>query len=263
VDFGRLEKFLMDIIDECFPKREAVYIYGSNVVGLSRDDSDIDVCVVLPKGSKMYRIKDEFSFEGKPIDIIAVPPRMIVRYDFFLGLERPVRILEGYAFLRKYILAAKLPLVYDAIRYAIEFWGCDMVKMHVCYPLYLYLVRESARRPWRAWHNYRFIREVDPFLIKQTYLPVFYFLEKKGVAKKVSTDWWEVSRVEIKGESIHFNIPQLLLRVKRILNKPLSSFLQFAVQEFPDFIRGILFVRLMDPNYITKLYTFPVTSLRT
>jgi predicted nucleotidyltransferase len=50
-----MEKLIVEFIKNCYPKLKCIYIYGSYATGTDNANSDIDVCVLMPKDVKTNR----------------------------------------------------------------------------------------------------------------------------------------------------------------------------------------------------------------
>lgn len=66
---------VVNIIREKYPELEGIYIYGSQARGTANEQSDIDVCVMMPETSTVSRYDFNINYvltkkTGKPVSVV-------------------------------------------------------------------------------------------------------------------------------------------------------------------------------------------------
>ncbi len=95
-----LQLVVRAIIDHCAPLR--VVLFGSAARGDMREDSDLDLMIVVPEGAdtkalgkslyRMMRVVDVRT----PVDFVVVTPLVLERHEHTLGFVYREALREGY-----------------------------------------------------------------------------------------------------------------------------------------------------------------------
>lgn len=100
---SQLEASLVARVREAFPEVQAIYLYGSYVRGEARPGSDLDVALLLPRGSTIAPMASLHlgvalsSLAGRPVDLALLDLRSVVHCKEVVAYGRRIASFDSRA----------------------------------------------------------------------------------------------------------------------------------------------------------------------